>query len=246
MFSLFQILTLSGWSQSIVRKFFEQGDTWFTVLMIFYVLFSVLIVLNLLTAVIIEGAFSDLQYEETQKKLRAQNKQAKTLDEISVFLNDAVPPTSDTPDYISKSEFDKISKNKLFTAKVASFGIEAEELDHIFAEMDEYGKGVVNIEELCAGFAKLKNPLNAKDIFSCVAHLRALTNSLENVSDAQGLRGLQEPLVRLEQEIIPQLSQDIDEILKNIDDTIVAVQHDSIKQINDSVKASFPRPPVPN
>lgn len=178
MFTLIQLLTLDSWN-AIVRRMIKELS-WCWVFFYAYIAVAVIVLMNLVTAIIVENAVANSKMEEDQAlQQRETRRQAEIKDLANLFgLMD-----SDGSGTLSWDEFKAAFDDPEITRKWKLLDFEPEECRELFGLLDD-GDGEIEMQEFFVGLAKMKGGAQSKDIFRLQTSLDALADTLK--SDAYG------------------------------------------------------------
>ncbi|EER12231.1 conserved hypothetical protein [Perkinsus marinus ATCC 50983] len=163
MFTLLQlpleVLTLDTWSDSVARPLMihlPRVGLYFAVLM------------NLVTAVVVENAFALARKdEEQQARVKQAQKRRDILDLKDLFME----LDADGSGELDRKEFDQALGDSKIVDKMSSLGIEREDMLNIWDLLDD-GDGVLTIEEFTGGLRMLKGGARAKEVLVLLKQLR--------------------------------------------------------------------------
>mmetsp|Transcript_17844 Transcript_17844/g.41201 ORF Transcript_17844/g.41201 Transcript_17844/m.41201 type:complete len:572 (+) Transcript_17844:57-1772(+) len=163
MFSLLQIMTGDSWAEAIVRPS-EDLQTYTWIPFVAFVSIGSLVLLNLVTAVIVNNALTitneDKELKLRNKKIEAQAK-VTSLADLFVLLDD------DGSGTLTFRELEQAikSSNDISDIFFVDLGIELEELRRIFAMLDVGEDGAVDPSEFLKGVATVMDDIKS---WSCV------------------------------------------------------------------------------
>lgn len=81
MLTFFQLMTLDSWTGAFARPLMLK-QVWIGPFLIFFIAVAVFVLLNLITAVIVENAFSDSKSEEKELALRLEREKEDELEDL--------------------------------------------------------------------------------------------------------------------------------------------------------------------
>lgn len=185
MLLLIQVLTLDSWT-GVVRPMMDYIN-WVWVFFLLYIAVAVLVLMNLVTAVIVENALEaskkneKMQYKEIQKrKTQAREKLKSLFSEIDINGNGL----------LTYSEFLGSFDHKDIGPKLQLLGLHKNECEEIFhlldVEAEDGSEPTISIDEFLTNFQRIQGQAQARDMFYV---LRQQTTMLKAVT------GLQEKLI---------------------------------------------------
>lgn len=164
MFTLVQFMTLDSWT-SIARPIEEKypGSIYF---FLFFVMIATFVLLNLVTAVIVNNALdiSKKDEEQTARLKELENLQElKDLSDLFQFLD------VDGSGSVSMMEFSLAFENPAIKNKLQILEIEPPELEDLFKLLDdEDGEGELDLAEFALGMCKIKGEAKSKDMLEAL------------------------------------------------------------------------------
>mmetsp|Transcript_87104 Transcript_87104/g.136322 ORF Transcript_87104/g.136322 Transcript_87104/m.136322 type:complete len:670 (-) Transcript_87104:66-2075(-) len=168
MSTLFQVLTLDSWN-SIVRRL-KQELPWCWLYFYLYVAVAVFLVMNLVTAIIVESALLQAKSDEDQKLKERESIKRKELKDLEELFNLMDEDGSGT---LSWPEFESSFHDLEMTKKWRLLDFEPDECRELFGLLDD-GDGEIATNEFFDGLAKMKGLAQSKDIFRLEKLLSAL------------------------------------------------------------------------
>lgn len=176
MFTLFQIMTLDSWT-SIVRPLMKVQPA-ILLFFIFFISIAVFVLMNLVTAVIVEHAFSGAKDEAQELAARMEAAREQELEELQELF-----------EKIDESGDGRLSKQELFSAvkrrrvrqKLRAMDIMTKDISELWDILDD-GDGELEAEEFINGIRRLRGEAKAKDILRLERELRGLERSCEEMN----------------------------------------------------------------
>ncbi|CAJ1362512.1 unnamed protein product [Effrenium voratum] len=195
MLTLFQLMTLDSWT-GFARPLMEI-QVWTGAFFIFFISVAVFVMLNLVTAVIVENAFSDSKSEEKELAVRLEREKEEELEDLKQFF---LQIDLDGSGSLTKQEFFKATKQRKIRQKLRALDIMPKDIDELWDILDE-GKGELAVEDFQNGIRRLRGEAKAKDILRLYKEVRQFETSVEEVeghieSSKRRLRNIQEQLSR--------------------------------------------------
>mmetsp|Transcript_54039 Transcript_54039/g.145756 ORF Transcript_54039/g.145756 Transcript_54039/m.145756 type:complete len:387 (-) Transcript_54039:60-1220(-) len=174
--TLFQTMTLDSWA-SVAR---HLGNHQFRAYLIFVfgIAIMTLILLNLVTAVIVNNAMYRAEKDgELQARLKNEAKMAEIADLRLIFAE----IDEDSSGMLSKAEFDSaVQFNDNVQMKLQLLDIQLHESEELWQLLDT-GTGEVTIQEFCDLLRAMQGGAKAKDSFSIVQRIRRANKKIERL-----------------------------------------------------------------
>lgn len=170
MFSLMQVMTLDSWT-FIARPMMMKAP-WVAFYFVALILLVVMVLLNLITAVIVENAFSIVQEDEDAALREKEKMKEEQIEKFRVMFKEMDADGSGTMSFTELE--DSMDKPGVQTAFKA-LEIEQSELGELWELLDD-GDDAVTIDEFCEGLRKIQADVKAKEIMECIRKMRQLHN----------------------------------------------------------------------
>jgi len=167
MVTLFQVMTLDSWT-SIMRPLMDR-EVWIPVFFMLFISIAVFLLMNLITAVIVENAFKTAQEDEVQLAMLHDQEKEHEFDTLMQFFT-ALDVDGDN--VITPQELEQAKKDPAVRGALRAFGVSVQDLDLLFSLLDADGSGSIESEEFVAGVRRLKGEPKAKDL-AVLTHLTA-------------------------------------------------------------------------
>lgn len=200
MLSLFQLMTLDSWT-GFARPLMEK-QVWVALFFIFFIAVAVFVMLNLVTAVIVENSFSESKSEEIERAVRLEREKEEELEDLKQFF---LQIDLDGSGSLTKQEFFRATKQRKIRNKLRALDILPKDIDELWDILDD-GKGELQVEEFQSGIRRLRGEAKSKDILRLSKELRQFEMSVDEVegyieSSKGRLKGLQNQLTRCRADI---------------------------------------------
>jgi len=184
MFTMFQLMTLDTWADTIARPTIDplvsstgQADFGLVLFYIGFIGIGVFVFWNLITAIIVENAFSISQTDaNSQAKEQEMQKKAELAQLAELFLE----IDTDGSGELTADEFFGAMKNKKVKQMLDVLDVQASELEEVWYVLDD-GDGFLTIKEFTTGIRRMRGQAKAKDMADTVKRLRHATASTEEL-----------------------------------------------------------------
>mmetsp|Transcript_51908 Transcript_51908/g.110919 ORF Transcript_51908/g.110919 Transcript_51908/m.110919 type:complete len:489 (+) Transcript_51908:135-1601(+) len=172
MLTLFQVMTLDSWT-GILRPLMKV-QAWLVIFFVVFISIADFVLMNLITAVIVEHAFSSAKDEEKELAARMERQKDQELEELKSFFNSI---DIDGSGCLTREEFFGAAKNPKLRRKLRHLNIMSKDLDDIWEILaDEDGQ--LGVEEFVTGIRRLRGEARAKDILRLYREVRILETSI--------------------------------------------------------------------
>mmetsp|Transcript_70417 Transcript_70417/g.153537 ORF Transcript_70417/g.153537 Transcript_70417/m.153537 type:complete len:487 (-) Transcript_70417:377-1837(-) len=178
MLTLFQIMTLDSWS-SIVRELMDGGQVWIGCFFVVFITISQFVLMNLITAVIVENAFSDSKTEESELAARVAQRQAEEFEELSSIFK---AMDEDGSGKLSREEMLSQSTKRKVRQKLRALDVLPKDLEQLWDILDD-GDGELTAEEFTGGMKRLRGEAKSKDMLRLYRELEMLEGSIVVMTD---------------------------------------------------------------
>mmetsp|Transcript_119296 Transcript_119296/g.337457 ORF Transcript_119296/g.337457 Transcript_119296/m.337457 type:complete len:625 (-) Transcript_119296:173-2047(-) len=159
MFTLIQVLTLDSWN-GIARPM-SKYIWWSWAYFYAYIAVAVIVLMNLVTAVIVENALNSSKMDEEQQLLQKQRAKEVELGNFRALFELI---DSDSDGVLTWEEFAAAFENPDVSIKLELLDVKQEDLHDLFALLDT-GDGSLSLQEFFEGITRMEGAATAKDVF---------------------------------------------------------------------------------
>jgi len=177
MFTLFQIMTLDSWT-SIARPMMQEQYLigW---AIFFFISVGCFVLMNLITAVIVEKAFDIANQDEKDLAKEKEKQREADMEELTELFMDL---DQDQSGSLTRDEFEQATKHPMIRRKFMMLDFGADDLDELWNILDD-GDGNLSVDEFSIGLRKMKGEAKSKDILLCVKAMRMTENHLNALDE---------------------------------------------------------------
>jgi len=175
MFTLSQLMTLDSWT-GFARPMMKK-QMWTVIFFIIFIFVAVFVMLNLVTAVIVNNAFSDSKTQEKELALRLAREKEEELEDLKQFF---LQIDLDGSGSLTKTELFTATRNKKVRNKLRALDVMPKDLNELWETLDD-GNGELDAEEFVHGIRRLRGEAKAKDILRLYKELRRFESSVDDV-----------------------------------------------------------------
>mmetsp|Transcript_23612 Transcript_23612/g.42681 ORF Transcript_23612/g.42681 Transcript_23612/m.42681 type:complete len:507 (+) Transcript_23612:81-1601(+) len=175
MFTLYQLMTLDSWT-GFARPMMEN-QLWTAVFFVIFIFVAVFVMLNLVTAVIVNNAFSDSKTQEKELALRKAREKEEELEDLKQFFLQIDLDGSGT---LTRAELFQATKNRKVRNKLRALDVMPKDLNELWETLDD-GNGELDAEEFVHGIRRLRGEAKAKDILRLYKELRRFETAVADV-----------------------------------------------------------------
>lgn len=159
MHTLVQVLTLDSWN-SIARPMMRYLP-WSFCYFYLYISCAVIVMMNLVTAVIVENALANSQLDAAEQVAEREFERQKELEYLRQVYEQM---DLDGDGQLTRAEFDAAFEDQELCNKLSLLGIEQKDCRDVFKLLDT-GDGLLSRNEFFEGIARMDGPGQAKDLF---------------------------------------------------------------------------------
>eukprot|EP00448_Togula_jolla_P042288 CAMPEP_0170570154 /NCGR_PEP_ID=MMETSP0224-20130122/951_1 /TAXON_ID=285029 /ORGANISM="Togula jolla, Strain CCCM 725" /LENGTH=594 /DNA_ID=CAMNT_0010892397 /DNA_START=61 /DNA_END=1846 /DNA_ORIENTATION=- len=159
MYTLIQVLTLDSWT-SIGRPLSDYS-AFSSVYFYLYILIAVFVLMNLVTAIIVENALTNSSQDEQMKLAEKERARQNMLEQFRALFS---AMDEDGNEVLTKAEFDNAFETEQVSTKLRLLDFAKEDCRELFSLLDS-GDGALSLEEFYEGLTRMEGQATAKDIF---------------------------------------------------------------------------------
>jgi hypothetical protein len=169
MFTLTQIMTLDSWT-FICRPMAAKAP-WVIMYFVALILLACMVLLNLITAVIVENAFQIANEDEDALALKKSKEMEEEIENFALLFNELVPEGEEglTFDVFREAA----QTNEAVINKLTVLEVGFDELEELWDLLDD-GDGIVTVKEFCDGLRKVRAEVKSKDLMECIRQIRKM------------------------------------------------------------------------
>merc|ERR1719356_2432596 len=175
MMTLFQVMTLDSWT-SIMRPLMKQ-EPWVVFFFVAFISIAEFVLMNLITAVIVEHAFSDSKNEQSELAQEKEREMETELQELQYLFNRI---DADGSGKLSRAEMDKAMRIKKVRHKLQKLDIMPKDIAELWEILDD-GDGELDSEEFVNGIRRLRGEARSKDILRLYREVRVLETFCDQI-----------------------------------------------------------------
>lgn len=180
MFTLYQVMTLDSWSA--ISRALAKVNWWVDIFFIIYISISVFLLMNLITAVIVDKAETAVKDDKAEILQENQRQKEEALRELSEVFKEI---DEDGSGMIDKQELATAWKRQKVRAKFRLMDITRKDLRTLWQALsagktEEEDHGLL-LEDFIGGISDLKGEAKAKDILKLYREVRILEDSVQEM-----------------------------------------------------------------
>lgn len=178
MFTLFQIMTLDSWT-SVVRPI-GDAQSWTYFYFLGFIAIAVFVLVNLITAVIVENAFESSKSDESDMAVVMQREKEREVEELKDLFLEC---DQDGSGELTKDEFHEAVARPKIKQKLTVLEINTSEIGELWDILDD-GDGRLSANEFTDGLRKLKGESKAKDVMGVLHEVKKMEDGVTRMEDA--------------------------------------------------------------
>jgi len=167
MFTMLQLITMDTYCDLVIRPIMRV-EPMMAMFFVFFITVGVFIVMNLVTAIIVENAQAIVREDSESAAKEAEEKKRRELKMLSdLFMEIDLDGSGE----LSKDEFFSSLKNKKVKQMLELLEMKVVELTEVWEVLDD-GDGLLTIKEFTDGIRRMKGEAKAKDIADVIKRLK--------------------------------------------------------------------------
>ncbi|CAE6968933.1 Scn11a [Symbiodinium natans] len=169
---------LGGINWGILCDMLLAMDTLSPMLFIFYVLFALLAVLNIVTGVFVDNAVAAAKTQREfiiEREREIKEKYVRELQDLFLEMDEDASGT------LTAEEMQQLVKDPKMSAYFSALGFEAHDCIRLFSLLDTDGSGSVDIEEFLDGCLRLKGMARSIDVHFIMVQIHRLQKQLSGL-----------------------------------------------------------------
>jgi hypothetical protein len=178
MFTMVQLITLDTYCDDVIRPMM-QVEPWLAFFFVFFITVGVFIVMNLVTAIIVENA-NCIKKEDTESE--AKEAEQKKKDDLKLLSQLFMEIDLDGSGELSREEFFSSLKNKKVKQMLDIMEMKVVELEEVWEVLDD-GDGLLTIKEFTDGIRRMKGEAKAKDVADVIKKLKVTDRKHRELKD---------------------------------------------------------------
>lgn len=173
MSSLIQVLTLDSWNGLLVKPVMHYLP-WAWLYFYAYIALAVFVLMNLVTAIIVDNAVTNSRMDEDQAlmaKEKSKSRELKELEQLFILMD------ADQSGTLSWDEFQAAFEDETMAKKWKLLDFGPEDCREVFELLDD-GAGEIETREFFDGLERMKGSARSKDLFRVAKTQQQLYNLL--------------------------------------------------------------------
>lgn len=177
MFTLFQIMTLDGWCDDIVRHilYFQPA---FALLFLVFIVLTAFGLMNVVIGVIVENTLAAATVADQAIEKEQATKRRKALDQLEVMLELS---DSNRSGSISLEELQAAAQSRVVQAQLEALDVRQVEVEQLFELLDYERRGAVDLKKFIVSCRELVGGARRRDIAQVEITVGALTQRLDSL-----------------------------------------------------------------
>lgn len=167
MFTFVQMVTMDTYCDLIIRPLMAT-EPMLAIFFIIFITLGVFVLMNLVTAVIVENAFNIVHEDKDAMAKEEENKKRRELKQLSALFMEI---DTDGSGELSRDEFFHSLHNANVKRMLDTLEMKVIELEETWEVLDD-GDGLLTIKEFTDGIRRMKGEAKAKDIADVIKNLR--------------------------------------------------------------------------
>lgn len=175
MFTLFQILSLDNWCDSIVRHVVHKQPI-LALIFVFFLFITTFGLMNIIVGVIVENTLGAASMTDQRNERDQEKSRKKTLQDLNVLFQLA---DTDGSGKLSKREFQAACKQPKVMEKLENLGLLLDETDTLFNLLDPTRRGSIDLSDFITTCKQLIGGAKQKDIVQVGLAIETMTKRLD-------------------------------------------------------------------
>lgn len=205
LFTMVQLITMDTYCDLIIRPMMEV-QPWLALFFVFFITVGVFIVMNLVTAIIVENAFAIVKDDSDSVAKEAElNKRHELKMLADLFFEIDLDGSGE----LSREEFFGSLKNKKVGQMLDLIEMKPAQLVEVWEVLDD-GDGQLTIKEFTDGIRRMKGDAKAKDVADVIKKLRTTDKKHHDLKEQ----------AQKYSDTLHELEKDAEEMAKNSEEVV--------------------------
>lgn len=179
MFTLFQITTLDGWCDDVVRHI-VYFQPFMGIFFVVYLLLTAFGLMNVVVGIIVENTLSAAAVSDSAIEKGKVQKRKKALDQLQVMLELS---DSERSGYISLHELKAASTSRVVQAQFQALDVTQPEIEQLFRLLDYNDRGKVELKRFVTSCRELVGGARRRDIAQVEITVGTLAQKLDSLNN---------------------------------------------------------------
>ncbi|CAE7940799.1 CPK13 [Symbiodinium necroappetens] len=175
-------------SQGIMDALVEELP-WIWIFLWLFTAMSSFVLLNLVTAVIVQQAMDMSKGDEKEMAILRKREQEREMKELEEMFREI---DEDGSGIVSLAEFKEAFKDPAICDKFLMLGLKEEQAMELFSLLDTGGEGELDLSEFMQGMSQLKGVAKNKDMVMLTKGIERLGKGIIRMGEGMGLSGLKD------------------------------------------------------
>ncbi|CAE7031831.1 BCS1 [Symbiodinium sp. CCMP2592] len=175
-------------SQGIMDALVEELP-WIWIFLWLFTAMSSFVLLNLVTAVIVQQAMDMSKGDEKEMAILRKREQEREMKELEEMFREI---DEDGSGIVSLAEFKEAFKDPAICDKFLMLGLKEEQAMELFSLLDTGGEGELDLSEFMQGMSQLKGVAKNKDMVMLTKGIERLGKGIIRMGEGMGLHGLKD------------------------------------------------------
>eukprot|EP00928_Gymnodinium_smaydae_P056390 TRINITY_DN39782_c0_g1_i1.p2 TRINITY_DN39782_c0_g1~~TRINITY_DN39782_c0_g1_i1.p2 ORF type:complete len:203 (+),score=45.23 TRINITY_DN39782_c0_g1_i1:1362-1970(+) len=171
---------LGGVSWGVVSDALMEVDAVLPALFFFYLAFSILAVLNIITGVFVDNAVETANTQRdflVEKEMEMKEKYVKEMRELFSKMD------ADGSGTVSIDEVQELFEDERASSYFRALGLDTSDSTRLFGLMDEDGSGEVSVDEFLEGCLRLKGQARSIDVHALLLECKRIYHVCSDIRD---------------------------------------------------------------